>query len=115
MNLPRSFFFWCFIPGRGVVKAVCEPTTTDPETAEVAFAACDSDAAWMKRPIPYQPDIQRRLDEAASDALHTLCVGEPEGVAEQYSMTLAEAAEERHLSSRYTHPEDAALPAWQEC
>lgn len=121
MTLPASFFFWVFVPGRGVVKAVCEPTTCDPATAEVASTVLAEDD---RRPMhaAYSKDVQRRLDEAASDALGVLCrmtcggcaVEDAEAGAEKLSLVAAENAEHLHDLYRFTHPEDASAPCWHE-
>lgn len=113
MKLPPSFFFWVFLPGRGVVKAVCEPTTRDAATAEVKSAML---VEHDKRPMYATPteDEQRRLDESASDALDELKAGVSADDAELWSCDRADDAEERHLFARYTHPDDRTPPAWQE-
>jgi hypothetical protein len=116
MRLLPSFFAWCFLPERGVVRLVVEVTSTDPEQADVK-------AVWFSHyecqtALP-DADEQRRMDEVAADSLAAFCAHlragdsteQAEARVEADSLRLADAARGR-WEERLRHPEDVEPPAW---
>lgn len=121
-RLPQSFFFFAFLPGYGTAKCVCEPTTLNPETAEVRDAMLASDSRRSLNVAP-SASTQRAIDEAASDMLELACARlgagdteeQVEARVEQESLSLALLDQQRWNERHdYAHPEDMAGPAWHE-
>ncbi len=121
-RLPQSFFFFAFLPEYGCVKCVCDPTTLDPETAEVKETALVVGSHRSLNAVPSEA-TQRCLDEAASDMLELACARlgagdseeQVEARIEQESLSLALLAQQRWNERHgYTHPDDRSGPAWHE-
>lgn len=119
MRLMPSFFAWCFLPERGVVRLVVDVTSTDPEKAEVASVERSPTVFFDVRLGARDAEEQRRMDEVAADALAAFCAhlraGDSTEKAEERveadSLRLAEAARGR-WEDRLRHPEDMESTAW---
>lgn len=120
-RLPASFDAWCFMPAQGVVKIHVMPTTLDAETAEVMEVSSPVFERGHLYVAP-SPEEQARMDDAACFALDLFCLrlGAGESIeateehVEKTTLAVADLQQERWLSRKYTHPDDATLPAWME-
>lgn len=116
MRLLPSFFAWCFLPERGVVRLVVDVTSTDPEKAEVKWRWFADERVGL---LMVDENELLRMDEVAGDALAAFCAhlraGDSTEKAEERvesdSLRLADAARGR-WEERLRHPEDVEPPAW---
>lgn len=120
-RLPAIFTAWCFLPAHGVVKIYVLPTVLDADKAEVMHVASRVYERGHLAVAP-SPEEQERMDDAGCFALDLFCLrlasGETVEATEEHvektTLAVAERAQENWLSRKYTHPEDATLPAWME-
>ncbi len=122
-RLPQSFFFFVFLPEIGcAAKCVCDPTTLNPETAEVKETALVVGSRRSLNVVPSEA-TQRAIDEMASDMLELACARlgagdseeQVEARVEQESLSLALLAQQRWNERHgYAHPEDKSAPEWHE-
>lgn len=120
-RLPSTFAAWCFLPAHGVIKVHVVPTTLDAETAEVMEVTSPVFERGHLAIAP-SPEEQARMDDTACFALDIFCLRSAAGESveateehvEKATIAVADLQQERGLANKYTHPEDATLPAWQE-
>lgn len=120
-KLPAVFTAWCFLPAHGVVKLYVLPTVLDPDKADVMDV---TSPVFERGHLSVAPsrDEQERMDDAACFALDLACLrlrsGESVEATEEHvektTLSVADLAQENYLSRKYTHPDDATLPAWME-
>lgn len=119
--LPATFAAWFFLPSHGVVRIIVLPTVLDPDKAEVMYVSSPIFERGHLAVAP-SPEEQARMDGTGCFALDLACLrllsGESVEATEEHvektTLAVAERAQENWLSRKYTHPEDATLPAWME-